>query len=172
MLIPGLSIVEAREWKQGSEFCRKADIGSQLSILSKGSIQNASRPARKPWKRVVISAQITKSSQSPTLVIVLDRELIMTRAFGRIGSAYNKLNDLENAVKFYSKSLTEHRTPDILTKLRETEKAKAEADRKSYIDPQKAESAREEGNTAFKVCLVAIILPADSLDRQGILRLP
>ncbi|CAD6577012.1 MAG: Hsp90 cochaperone [Tremellales sp. Tagirdzhanova-0007] len=75
---------------------------------------------------------------------------VIAKAFGRIGSAYNKLNDLENAVKFYSKSLTEHRTPDILTKLRETEKAKAEADRKSYIDPQKAESAREEGNTAFK----------------------
>ena len=82
-----------------------------------------------------------------------DGKLITSRAFGRIGSAYSKLDDLENAVKFYSKSLTEHRTPDILTKLRETEKAKAEADRKSYIDPQKAEAAREEGNTAFKVCL-------------------
>lgn len=54
-------------------------------------------------------------------------------------------------MKFYSKSLTEHRTPDILTKLREAEKAKAEADKQAYIDPEKAEAAREEGNTFFKV---------------------
>lgn len=75
---------------------------------------------------------------------------LFAKAFGRIGSAYLKQNDLENAIKFFQKSLTEHRTPDILTKLRETEKAKAEADRQAYIDPAKAEEAREAGNTAFK----------------------
>ncbi|OCF38498.1 stress-induced-phosphoprotein 1 [Kwoniella heveanensis CBS 569] len=75
---------------------------------------------------------------------------VFAKAYGRIGSAYNKLNDLPKAIKFYSKSLTEHRTPDILTKLREAEKAKAEADRQAYIDPEKAEAARTEGNTAFK----------------------
>lgn len=73
-----------------------------------------------------------------------------TRAYGRIGSAYQKLGDLTNAIKYYSKALTEHRTPDILTKLREAEKAKAEQDRQSYIDPEKAEAARGEGNEAFK----------------------
>ncbi|WVQ82393.1 hypothetical protein IAT38_004521 [Cryptococcus sp. DSM 104549] len=75
---------------------------------------------------------------------------VIAKAFGRIGSAYSKLGDLANAIKFFGKSLTEHRTPDILTKLREAEKAKAEADRQAYIDPEKAEAAREEGNTAFK----------------------
>ncbi|ORY32622.1 TPR-like protein [Naematelia encephala] len=75
---------------------------------------------------------------------------VIAKAFGRMGSAYSKLNDLENAIKYYSKSLTEHRTPDILTKLRDAEKAKAEADRQAYIDPEKAEAAREEGNAAFK----------------------
>ena len=73
------------------------------------------------------------------------------RAFGRIGSAYQKLGDLEQAIKFFHKSLTEHRTPDILTKLRETEKAKLEADKQAYIDPVKADAAREEGNAFFKV---------------------
>ncbi|RXK38934.1 stress-induced-phosphoprotein 1 [Tremella mesenterica] len=72
------------------------------------------------------------------------------KAYGRIGSAHQKLGDLVNAIKFYQKSLTEHRTPDVLTKLREAEKAKLEADRQAYIDPVKAEAAREEGNTAFK----------------------
>lgn len=74
----------------------------------------------------------------------------VAKAYGRIGNAYLKLADLDNAIKFYSKSLTEHRTPEILTKLRETEKAKVVADREAYIDPAKAEAAREEGNTAFK----------------------
>jgi stress-induced-phosphoprotein 1 len=76
---------------------------------------------------------------------------LIAKAFGRIGTSYSKLGDLANAIKFYHKSLTEHRTPDILAKLREAEKAKLEADKQAYIDPEKAEAAREEGNTAFKV---------------------
>ncbi|OXH42341.1 stress-induced-phosphoprotein 1 [Cryptococcus neoformans] len=75
---------------------------------------------------------------------------VFAKAYGRIGSSYSKLGDLGQAIKFFQKSLTEHRTPDILTKLREAEKAKAEADRQAYIDPEKAEKAREEGNEAFK----------------------
>jgi stress-induced-phosphoprotein 1 len=67
-----------------------------------------------------------------------------------MGSAYQRLNDLPNAIKFYSKSLTEHRTPDILGKLREVEKTKIEADKQAYIDPAQAEVARGEGNEAFK----------------------
>ncbi|KAL7421555.1 Hsp90 cochaperone [Cryptotrichosporon argae] len=74
----------------------------------------------------------------------------IAKAYGRIGSSYSKLDDLTNAIKFYQKSLTEHRTPDILAKLRDTEKAKADQDKQAYIDPAKAEAAREEGNTAFK----------------------
>lgn len=72
------------------------------------------------------------------------------KAYARIGNAYNKQGDLANAIKFYSKSLTEHRTPDVLNKLREAEKAKAEGDRQAYIDPEKAEAARNEGNDFFK----------------------
>ena len=56
-------------------------------------------------------------------------------ALGRIGSAYHKLNDLDNAIKYYGKSLAEHRTADILTKLRECEQNKAEKERLAYIDP-------------------------------------
>ncbi len=43
----------------------------------------------------------------------------------------------------------------MLAKLREAEKAKAEADKQAYIDPEKAEQAREEGNVAFKVSILA-----------------
>ncbi|KAL1672257.1 activator of Hsp70 and Hsp90 chaperone [Schizophyllum commune] len=75
---------------------------------------------------------------------------LVAKALGRIGSAYHRKGDLANAIKFFEKSLTEHRTPDILNKLRETEKAKADLDKKAYIDPAKSEIAREEGNTLFK----------------------
>ncbi|EME83311.1 uncharacterized protein MYCFIDRAFT_153907 [Pseudocercospora fijiensis CIRAD86] len=75
---------------------------------------------------------------------------IIAKAYGRIGSAYEKKGDLANAVEFYQRSLTEHRTPDILSKLRAAEKAKIKAEKDSYIDPQKAEEARELGNQKFK----------------------
>jgi len=74
----------------------------------------------------------------------------IAKSFGRIGTAYLKKEDYENAIKFFNKSLTEHRTPDILQKLKDTEKAKAEADRKAYIDPALSDKAREEGNVCFK----------------------
>jgi len=75
---------------------------------------------------------------------------LIAKALGRIGSAYSKKGDLAAAIKYYEKSLTEHRTPDVLNKLREIERAKAEADRKAYIDVEKSAVAREEGNVLFK----------------------
>jgi len=57
---------------------------------------------------------------------------------------------LTSAVKYFNKSLTEHRTPDILNKLRETERNKADAEKLAYIDPEKSSQAREEGNALFK----------------------
>lgn len=76
---------------------------------------------------------------------------LVAKAFGRIGSAYLKKGDLGQAVSHFQKSLTEHRTPDILKKLNETEKLKKEQDKKAYIDPELADKAREEGNALFKV---------------------
>ena len=75
---------------------------------------------------------------------------IIAKALGRIGTAYSKKGDLANAIKNYERSLTEHRTPDVLHKLREIERTKAEADRLAYIDPEKSAVAREEGNVLFK----------------------
>jgi stress-induced-phosphoprotein 1 len=75
---------------------------------------------------------------------------LIAKALGRIGSAYARKNELKEAIKYYQKSLTEHRTADILNKLREVERQEAEAARLAYIDPEKAAQAREEGNTLFK----------------------
>jgi stress-induced-phosphoprotein 1 len=75
---------------------------------------------------------------------------IIAKAFGRIGSAYEKLNNLPLAITNYQKSLTEHRTPEILTKLRAVEKAQIQAEKQSYVNPEEAEKARELGNQRFK----------------------
>jgi len=74
---------------------------------------------------------------------------LIAKALGRTGNAYAKKGDLPTAIKFYNKSLTEHRTPDVLAKLREAERTQAEAARLAYIDPEKAAQAREEGNELF-----------------------
>ncbi|KAF9973460.1 Hsp90 cochaperone [Actinomortierella ambigua] len=75
---------------------------------------------------------------------------LIAKALGRIGTAYTKLNNLPEAIKYFNKSLTEHRTPDILAKLKDAEKAKAAADREAYRDVNKSAEARERGNALFK----------------------
>lgn len=68
----------------------------------------------------------------------------------RMGNAYVKLDDLEKAISAYEKSLTEHRTPDTLQKLRDTQKLQKEKAKAAYYNPELADKAREEGNKLFK----------------------
>ncbi|KAL8283469.1 hypothetical protein RQP46_005572 [Phenoliferia psychrophenolica] len=75
---------------------------------------------------------------------------VIAKAYARQGSAYLKLDDYENGTNALNKSLTEHRTPDTLAKLKEAQISKAEKERLAYIDPAKADEARELGNVAFK----------------------
>jgi len=75
---------------------------------------------------------------------------LIAKSYGRIGSSYEKKGDLETAIINYKKALTEHRTPEIVTKLRNAEKNQIEGARKAYINPEKAEEARELGNAKFK----------------------
>ena len=81
--------------------------------------------------------------------ILADFKLI-AKAFGRIGTSYEKLNDLPSAILNYQKSLTEHRTPDILNKLRAAEKQQKLDETQAYISPEEAEKARELGGQRFK----------------------
>ncbi|OZJ02857.1 hypothetical protein BZG36_03218 [Bifiguratus adelaidae] len=74
----------------------------------------------------------------------------IAKAYARIGNAYMKKDDLDNAIKYYNKSLTEHRTPDVLAKLREAEKLKAQREKEAYYDPKLAEEARNAGNELYK----------------------
>ncbi|CDR98688.1 probable STI1-Hsp90 cochaperone [Sporisorium scitamineum] len=75
---------------------------------------------------------------------------LVAKAYGRIGSAYAKQDKLDLAITNFEKSLTEHRTPDILAKLRDAEKLQKERARQAYIDPAKAEEERTRGNELYK----------------------
>ncbi|KAI0402857.1 hypothetical protein F4802DRAFT_574041 [Xylaria palmicola] len=75
---------------------------------------------------------------------------MIAKSYARIGTAYEKLGDLTLAIENYQKSLTEHRTPDTVNKLRAAERKKIEATKQANIDPVKAEEAREDGNKKFK----------------------
>lgn len=75
---------------------------------------------------------------------------MIAKSYARIGSSYERLGDYTKAIEHYQKSLTEHRTPDTINKLRAAEKFKIESSKKAYIDPEKAEEARELGNAKFK----------------------
>ncbi|ODA79373.1 hypothetical protein RJ55_04966 [Drechmeria coniospora] len=75
---------------------------------------------------------------------------IIAKSYARIGSAHEKKGDLAQAVENFKRSLTEHRTPEVLNKLRAAERTEAENTKKAYVDPAKADEAREDGNKKFK----------------------
>lgn len=74
---------------------------------------------------------------------------LIAKAFTRLGNTYLKKGDLHEAAKYFDKSLTEHRTPDVLNKLRSTQKEIKIKEANEYINPEKAEEARLEGKDYF-----------------------
>ena len=75
---------------------------------------------------------------------------VVARAMTRKGNALVKQDKLEEAVEVYSKSLMEHRTADTLKRKDDAEREIKDRKVKAYLDPAKAEIAREEGNELFK----------------------
>lgn len=74
---------------------------------------------------------------------------VIAKLFARLGNCYLKKGELSEAVKFFDKSLTEHRTPEVLNKLRATQKEIKVQEALSYVDPEKAEEARLQGKEYF-----------------------
>lgn len=75
---------------------------------------------------------------------------LIAKALSRMASAYFKKEDLEQARTFFQKSLSEHRTPDTLSKLSEVEKIIKEREMKAYIDPEKSLEEKSKGNEFFQ----------------------
>ncbi|KAF7354925.1 Protein kinase domain-containing protein [Mycena sanguinolenta] len=115
----GAVYFDQKEYNKAIEACEKA-------------IEQATRAGEK-------AAEQGRSLQA-------DHKLI-AKAYGYIGSCFERKGDLASAIKYFRKSLLEHHTPDILTKLQDVERIKAAVDKAAYMDPA---TAREEGNVQFK----------------------
>ena len=57
---------------------------------------------------------------------------------------------MASAIRFYNKSLAEHRTPEVLAKLKSAERLQKEQAAKAYENPELSDAARSEGNVLFK----------------------
>jgi len=75
---------------------------------------------------------------------------LIARAFSRMGNAYAKLEKYTEAIDAYNRSLTEHRTPDVLEALQKIEKLKKEKEVREYVNPEISLQEKEKGNEFFK----------------------
>ncbi|XP_039501188.1 stress-induced-phosphoprotein 1 [Drosophila santomea] len=75
---------------------------------------------------------------------------LIAKSFARIGNTYRKLENYKQAKVYYEKAMSEHRTPEIKTSLSEVEAKIKEEERMAYINPEKAEEEKEQGNLFFK----------------------
>ncbi|XKL66599.1 hypothetical protein PGB90_010019 [Kerria lacca] len=74
---------------------------------------------------------------------------LIAKAFARIGNAYKKMEDWRTAKIYFEKSMSEHRTPEVKTIISELDKKIKEEEIKAYVDPVRAEEAKEKGNEYF-----------------------
>ncbi|CAG5133559.1 unnamed protein product [Candidula unifasciata] len=74
----------------------------------------------------------------------------IAKAMARIANAYLKKNELDQALLYYNKSLSEHRAPDIVKKVQEVQQKIKERDRLAYVNPELSLQEKEKGNAAFK----------------------
>lgn len=72
------------------------------------------------------------------------------KAWARMAKATALKGDIKEAIRFYDKAMAEHRAPDYVSAKKDLEKQLKEQERLAYIDPAKAEEARERGNDLFK----------------------
>jgi len=74
----------------------------------------------------------------------------MAKAFVRLANSHVRLEQFEQAIKFYDKALTNDRNAATLELRKKAEKLKEEKEKRDYLNPELSLKAREEGNAFFK----------------------
>lgn len=74
----------------------------------------------------------------------------VAKAYARAAKALMLNGELEESIRFCDKALANHRAPDYLTLKKKVEKQFKEKERLAYLDPVKAQEAKERGNELFK----------------------
>lgn len=73
-----------------------------------------------------------------------------SKALGRMGFAYQELNDITKAIQCFEASLLEYKDQRIKDALRTAENIKKKQDAEAYINPEKAEEANNQANELYK----------------------
>lgn len=72
------------------------------------------------------------------------------RAFGRMGFAYEELEDFDNAIESFNKSLLENNDYRVKEALKNLMKKKEKIEAEKYINPEIAEEVNNKGNEFYK----------------------
>jgi len=75
---------------------------------------------------------------------------IMARVYGRMGHIHRRNGDMDKAIFYYDKSLTEKHTDSIYKIRKVTVKKRDKAKKEAYFDKDKALEAKERGNNFFR----------------------
>lgn len=75
---------------------------------------------------------------------------LIAKALARMGNVYYQQKQWKDAIKYFDKSLTEHRNAEVLKKKQIAEKTLKEEEEKAYIDPVKSAEAKDKGNEHFQ----------------------